>query len=115
MAAASQTADHPDRPLALLPTLQVPQFLFEAGYGCAAFKERSGVIGVTQPRRVAAVSTAHRVAEELGSRVGQTVGYQVLRAPPLRNQRKSHSLDRISGTHEMPCLKGDALSSLEPG
>lgn len=58
-------------------TTQVPQFLYEAGYGCAAFPERSGVIGVTQPRRVAATSTAHRVAEELGSSIGQTVGFQV--------------------------------------
>eukprot|EP00208_Stichococcus_sp_RCC1054_P005028 CAMPEP_0206148490 /NCGR_PEP_ID=MMETSP1473-20131121/36770_1 /ASSEMBLY_ACC=CAM_ASM_001109 /TAXON_ID=1461547 /ORGANISM="Stichococcus sp, Strain RCC1054" /LENGTH=664 /DNA_ID=CAMNT_0053545839 /DNA_START=128 /DNA_END=2119 /DNA_ORIENTATION=- len=58
-------------------TTQVPQFLYEAGYGCAAFPERAGMIGVTQPRRVAAVSTAARVAEEMGGRPGQTVGYQV--------------------------------------
>lgn len=58
-------------------TTQVPQFLYEAGYGSALFPERSGRIGVTQPRRVAATSTAQRVAEELGSSVGQTVGYQV--------------------------------------
>ena len=56
---------------------QVPQFLYEAGYGCAGFPERSGMIGVTQPRRVAAVSTAARVAEELGGAVGDVVGYQV--------------------------------------
>ena len=56
---------------------QVPQFLYEAGYGCAGFPERGGMIGVTQPRRVAAVSTAARVAEELGGAVGDIVGYQV--------------------------------------
>ena len=56
---------------------QVPQFLFEAGYGSPAFPERAGLIGVTQPRRVAAISTAHRVAEELASPVGGAVGYQV--------------------------------------
>ena len=55
----------------------MPQFLLEAGYGCAKFPERAGLIGVTQPRRVAAVSTATRVAEELGGAIGQTVGYQV--------------------------------------
>lgn len=55
----------------------MPQFLYEAGYGCAGFPERSGMIGVTQPRRVAAVSTAARVAEELGGAVGGVVGYQV--------------------------------------
>jgi len=58
-------------------TTQVPQFLYEAGYGSALFPERAGEVGVTQPRRVAAISTARRVAEELGSKVGDLVGYQV--------------------------------------
>ena len=57
--------------------LQVPQFLYEAGYGCSAFPERGGIIGVTQPRRVAAVSTATRVADELNCPLGTLVGYQV--------------------------------------
>jgi ATP-dependent RNA helicase DHX37/DHR1 len=57
--------------------MQVPQFLLEAGYGCPYFLERKGSVGVTQPRRVAAVSTATRVAEELGQELGKTVGYQV--------------------------------------
>jgi ATP-dependent RNA helicase DHX37/DHR1 len=60
-------------------TTQIPQFLFEAGYGVKA-SERPGMIGVTQPRRVAAVSMCSRVAEELGSEHGHRVGYQV---PPL--------------------------------
>ncbi|KXZ53733.1 hypothetical protein GPECTOR_6g650 [Gonium pectorale] len=58
-------------------TTQVPQFLYEAGYGCRDFPEKAGAVGITQPRRVAAVSTAQRVAEELGCAVGETVGYQV--------------------------------------
>eukprot|EP00892_Ulva_mutabilis_P012877 jgi/Ulvmu1/9962/UM059_0010.1 len=65
-------------------TTQVPQFLLEAGFGCAEHPERCGLIGVTQPRRVAAVSTARRVAEELGqtgfsvsSGGDGLVGYQV--------------------------------------
>jgi ATP-dependent RNA helicase DHX37/DHR1 len=58
-------------------TTQVPQFLYEAGYGSPLFPERAGAVGVTQPRRVAAVSTARRVAEELGSKIGDLVGYQV--------------------------------------
>lgn len=57
--------------------MQVPQFLYEAGYGCSDFCERAGMIGVTQPRRVAAISTATRVADELDTRLGATVGYQV--------------------------------------
>jgi hypothetical protein len=58
-------------------TTQVPQFLLEAGYGCPDFPERAGSICVTQPRRVAAISTAERVAAELGAKLGTTVGYQV--------------------------------------
>ena len=60
--------------------LQVPQFLYEAGYGCSDYPERAGMIGVTQPRRVAAISTATRVADELNSKLGTLVGYQ---ASPL--------------------------------
>jgi len=57
-------------------TTQIPQFLFEAGYGSPT-SDRSGMIGITQPRRVAAVSMSSRVAEELGSEHGARVGYQV--------------------------------------
>lgn len=54
---------------------QVPQFLQEASW-C------SGKIAVTQPRRVAAISLARRVAEEMGSPLGSSsrlskVGYSV--------------------------------------
>lgn len=52
---------------------QVPQFLYEAGYAA------HGLIGVTQPRRVAAVGTAERVAVELGTKCGRSgvVAYQI--------------------------------------
>ncbi|KAF0693972.1 Aste57867_15113 [Aphanomyces stellatus] len=58
-------------------TTQVPQFLYEAGYGTEGM--HPGMIGVTQPRRVAAVSTAERVATELNVAFGRhgTVGYQI--------------------------------------
>ena len=52
-------------------TTQLPQFLHEAGLS------KQGIIGVTQPRRVAAISVASRVSEEMGVRLGETVGYQV--------------------------------------
>ncbi|WFD30819.1 RNA helicase [Malassezia sp. CBS 17886] len=52
-------------------TTQLTQYLAEAG-----FADRAR-IGCTQPRRVAAVSVAKRVAEEVGCRVGQDVGYLI--------------------------------------
>jgi ATP-dependent RNA helicase DHX37/DHR1 len=56
-------------------TTQVPQFLFEAGYGSPE-SSSPGMIGITQPRRVAAVSMAKRVGEELGQHGGK-VSYQI--------------------------------------
>ncbi|KAL2426507.1 putative ATP-dependent RNA helicase DHR1 [Exophiala dermatitidis] len=56
-------------------TTQIPQFLFEAGYGYPD-GPTPGLIGVTQPRRVAAVSMAKRVATELGQ-YGDRVSYQI--------------------------------------
>ncbi len=50
---------------------QLPKLCLAAGRGVA------GLIGCTQPRRVAARSVARRVAAELGSEVGALVGYQV--------------------------------------
>ena len=52
-------------------TTQMTQYLAEAGY------TSKGMVGCTQPRRVAAVSVAKRVAEEYGCRVGQDVGYSI--------------------------------------
>lgn len=53
-------------------TTQIPQFLHEAGYTKNGMK-----VGCTQPRRVAAMSVAARVAEEVGTRLGQEVGYSI--------------------------------------
>ncbi|KAF1917904.1 P-loop containing nucleoside triphosphate hydrolase protein [Ampelomyces quisqualis] len=56
-------------------TTQVPQFLYEAGYG-APDGPTPGLIGVTQPRRVAAVSMSKRVGDELSDH-GSKVAYQI--------------------------------------
>ncbi|KAK6931345.1 Helicase, C-terminal [Dillenia turbinata] len=53
-------------------TTQLPQFLLNGGF-CRDGK----LIGVTQPRRVAAVTVAKRVAEECGCELGQKVGYSI--------------------------------------
>ncbi|XP_061371043.1 ATP-dependent RNA helicase DEAH13 [Gastrolobium bilobum] len=58
-------------------TTQVPQFLYEAGYGSSKSRIHNGIIGVTQPRRVAVLATAKRVAYELGLHLGKEVGFQV--------------------------------------
>ncbi|XP_067621599.1 ATP-dependent RNA helicase DHX33 [Eurosta solidaginis] len=52
-------------------TTQIPQFLYENGFA------QKGMIGITQPRRVAAITVARRVAQEQGCRLGETVGYTV--------------------------------------
>lgn len=57
-------------------TTQLPQFLYEAGYGDPV-GPKPGMIGVTEPRRVAAISTAKRVATELGGPHSSKVAYQV--------------------------------------
>ncbi|EGO23947.1 hypothetical protein SERLADRAFT_362091 [Serpula lacrymans var. lacrymans S7.9] len=56
-------------------TTQVPQFLYEAGFGDPG-GDNSGMIGITQPRRVAAMSMASRVAHEL-SLTSSRVSYQI--------------------------------------
>ncbi|CAN8099810.1 unnamed protein product [Discula destructiva] len=52
-------------------TTQLTQFLLEDGYG------NRGMIGCTQPRRVAAMSVAKRVSEEMDCKLGSTVGYAI--------------------------------------
>jgi ATP-dependent helicase HrpA len=52
-------------------TTQLPKICLEAGRGVA------GIIGHTQPRRIAARAVAARIAEELQSPLGQLVGYKL--------------------------------------
>jgi ATP-dependent RNA helicase DHX8/PRP22 len=52
-------------------TTQMTQYMIELGLG------KKGMIGCTQPRRVAAISVAKRVAEEYGCALGEQVGYSI--------------------------------------
>src|SRR5690606_30577297 len=52
-------------------TTQLTQYLHEEGY------TKFGMIGCTQPRRVAAMSVAKRVADEAGVKLGDEVGYAI--------------------------------------
>ncbi|CAJ0924802.1 unnamed protein product [Ranitomeya imitator] len=53
-------------------TTQIPQYLHEEGYTQKGMK-----IGCTQPRRVAAMSVAARVAQEMSVKLGNEVGYSI--------------------------------------
>ena len=52
-------------------TTQLPLILHEAGYS------KSGIIGVTQPRRIAAISVCDYIAKQLGTNVPGIVGYKM--------------------------------------
>ncbi|XP_065347896.1 pre-mRNA-splicing factor ATP-dependent RNA helicase PRP16 [Cloeon dipterum] len=52
-------------------TTQLTQYLHEEGYS------KYGMIGCTQPRRVAAMSVAKRVSDEMGTTLGDEVGYAI--------------------------------------
>lgn len=87
-------------------TTQLPKLCLEAGRG------RHGIIGHTQPRRIAARSVAARIAEELGLQVGNGVGYKV-RFTDLSGQgqrRKAGSVEDGAGAaakrhHPTPYIK----------
>ncbi|KAE9048213.1 putative pre-mRNA-splicing factor ATP-dependent RNA helicase [Phytophthora rubi] len=66
-------------------TTQVPQYLLEAGWAASRPRRaqngaecpKNRLIVCTQPRRVAAVTIAERVAQEMGCKLGEEVGYAV--------------------------------------
>jgi ATP-dependent helicase HrpA len=52
-------------------TTQIPLILHEAGYA------KKGTVGITQPRRIAAVSVSQFIARQIGEKVPGTVGYKM--------------------------------------
>ncbi|MDR2150183.1 MAG: ATP-dependent RNA helicase [Spirochaetaceae bacterium] len=52
-------------------TTQLPVILYEAGYG------EQGIIGVTQPRRIAALSVCEFIARQMGTTIPGTIGYKM--------------------------------------
>ncbi len=66
-------------------TTQLPKFCLDAGRGLG------GIIGCTQPRRIAAMTVANRIAEELGETLGQSVGYKIR----FTDRTSRHSIIKI--------------------
>ena len=58
-------------------TTQIPQLCVEAGYCTAGPNGDVRQVACTQPRRVAAMSVAQRVADEMDVRIGEEVGYTI--------------------------------------
>lgn len=63
-------------------TTQLPKMAYEL----AAEEGKKGRIGCTQPRRLAAATVARRVAEEMGTGLGERVGYQVRFVEKVQDQ-----------------------------
>ncbi|MBN1983535.1 MAG: ATP-dependent RNA helicase, partial [Chitinivibrionales bacterium] len=63
-------------------TTQIPQFCYNAA-PCG-----NGIIGITQPRRIAAIALCRRVASEMGCTVGTLVGYKIRFAQQATSQTK---------------------------
>lgn len=84
-------------------TTQIPQFCLDNG-----FLGDRGMMAITQPRRVAAISVAQRVSEERRGRLGDEVGYSV------RFDDKTSSRTRIKfmtdGVLLRECLSDSSLS-----
>lgn len=81
-------------------TTQLSQILYKAQYAT------SGLIGITQPRRVAAVSVARRVAFELNVQLGDEVGYSI------RFEDRTSDRTRIKYLTD-GCLLRECLSDAE--
>ena len=71
-------------------TTQLTQFLYEDGYG------KLGMIGCTQPRRVAAMSVAKRVSEEMEVGLGSLVGYAIRFEDCTSNETRIKCMSSLS-------------------
>ena len=63
-------------------TTQLPVILYEAGYS------RNGIIGITQPRRIAAVSVSEFIARQTGNTIPGLIGYKMRFADQTNHQTK---------------------------
>lgn len=82
----------PHSPSSAGKTTQLTSYLHEAGY------TKLGKVGCTQPRRVAAMSVAARVAQELNVKLG----HEVRRRPAQTHARVSYRVARPAGGLQHP-------------
>lgn len=88
-------------------TTQVPQFLLE---NALEINQRCRIV-CTQPRRIAAIAMAERVAEERGERLGNSVGFQIRLENELPVAKQGNILFCTTGVllrqlHSNPSLRG---------
>ncbi|EJT46062.1 pre-mRNA splicing factor [Trichosporon asahii var. asahii CBS 2479] len=83
---------------------QIPQYLHEAGWSADG-----RVVACTQPRRVAATSVATRVAEEVGSVLGDEVGYSI-RFEDLSDPQRTRIKYMTDGMLFRECMLDPLLS-----
>ena len=69
-------------------TTQLPLILYEAGYACSKSETQSGIIGVTQPRRIAAVSVSEFIARQLNTTIPGLIGYKMRFADQTNHETK---------------------------
>ncbi|KAK0532280.1 hypothetical protein OC834_002666 [Tilletia horrida] len=87
-------------------TTQIPQYLHEAGWAPAS---SSLSIACTQPRRISAVSVASRVATEVGSVLGDEVGYTI-RFEDLSHPTRTRIRYMTDGMLFRECMRDPLLS-----
>lgn len=83
---------------------EIPQYLHEAGWSADG-----RVVACTQPRRVAATSVATRVAEEVGSVLGDEVGYSI-RFEDLSDPQRTRIKYMTDGMLFRECMLDPLLS-----
>ncbi|TRM61089.1 P-loop containing nucleoside triphosphate hydrolase protein [Schizophyllum amplum] len=86
-------------------TTQVPQFLYEAGFA-SPDGDNPGLIGVTQPRRVAAMAMARRVGHELGLDVAEDVD----ESQPSKKGKKAKKSSTSEGAQVAYQIRYDATT-----
>lgn len=85
-------------------TTQIPQYLLEAGWAADDHQ-----IAITQPRRISAISVASRVAAEVGSVLGDEVGYSI-RFEDLSHPTRTRIKFLTDGMLFRECMRDPLLS-----